>query len=57
MGACGIAVLFLGIVVLAEGVIGNRARLTRAAVTISVAAFVGYVATAWIVRSKDSTRH
>lgn len=55
-GACGFAFLFLGIVVLSEEVIGQGARLTRSAVTISVAAFVGYVGTAWLVRREESSR-
>lgn len=56
VGACGFAFLFLGIMVLSEEVIGQGARLSRAAVTISVAAFVGYVGTTWLVRQKDSSR-
>lgn len=56
LGACAIAFLFMVIVVLSEEVIGQGARLSRAAVTISVAAFVGYVGTAWLVRQEDSPR-
>jgi len=49
-GACVVAGLFLGIMLMAEEVVGNGARLTRAAVTIALAAFFGYVGTAWIIR-------
>lgn len=56
VGACGFAFLFLGVMVLAEEVIGDGPRLTRAAVTISSAAFVGYVGTAWIIRRDESSR-
>ncbi len=56
VGACAFAFLFLAIMVLSEEVIGQGARLSRAAVTLSVAAFVGYVGTAWLVRHDDSSR-
>ena len=49
-GACGIAVLFLGVMVMAEEVIGDGARVTRAGLTMSAAAFVGYVGVAWLIR-------
>jgi len=50
LGACFFAAFFLTIMVMAEGVIGDRPRLSRPAVALSVAAFVGYVGAAWIVR-------
>ncbi len=50
-GACGLAVVFLGIMVMAEAVIGEGARVTHAGLTLSVAAFLGYVAVAWAIRT------
>lgn len=50
VGACGFAFLFLGVMVMAEEVMGEGARITQPAITISMAAFVGYVGTAWIIR-------
>ncbi|MFO8098571.1 MAG: ABC transporter permease [Salinibacter sp.] len=55
VGACGFAFLFLGLMVMAEGVLGDRPRLSRAALTLSVAAFVGYIGTAWIVRREAAS--
>lgn len=55
MGACVIAGLFLGLMLMTEEVVGGGARMSRAAITISVAAFVGYVATAWIIRREMSS--
>ena len=55
LGACVFAILFLGLMVMAEGVVGNRPRLSRAAVTMSIAAFVGYIGTAWIVRLEGAS--
>ena len=52
VGASVIAGLFLGLMVMTEVVIGGTARLTRAAITIAVAAFLGYVGTAWILRRR-----
>lgn len=56
LGACGFAILFLGVMVLGEEVVGEGARVSRAAVTISAAAFVGYVGTAWIIRRDEPIR-
>lgn len=50
VGATVVAGLFLGLMVMTEEVVGGGARLSRAAITMAVAAFVGYLATAWIVR-------
>ena len=52
-GACGIAVLFLGVMVLSEEVIGDGARVTRAGLAMSAAAFLGYVGVAWLIRRDD----
>jgi hypothetical protein len=49
-GACVVSGLFLGVMLMVEEVAGGGARLSRAAVTISLAAFIGYVGTAWIIR-------
>jgi hypothetical protein len=53
VGASVFALLFLVIMLMAEQVAGEGARLTRATLAVSVAAFVGYVGTAWIVRRSD----
>jgi hypothetical protein len=53
-GACGLAVFFLGIMVMAEEVIGSGARVTRAGLTMSAAAFLGYVGVAWLIRVEDA---
>ena len=53
-GACGIAVLFLGVMVMAEEVIGDGAQVTRAGLTISAAAFLGYVGVAGIIRFDEA---
>jgi hypothetical protein len=53
VGASVFALLFLVIMLMAEQVAGEGARLTRATVAVSVAAFVGYVGTAWIVRRSE----
>lgn len=49
-GACGVSILFLAVMVMAEEVIGEGARVTRAGLRMCAAAFVGYVAVAWFVR-------
>lgn len=49
-GACVVSGLFLGVMLMVEEVVGDGARLTRAAITVALAAFVGYVGTAWIIR-------
>lgn len=54
VGAGVFSVLFLGIMVMAEQLIGERPRVTRAAVVISVAAFLGYVWVAWIIRLDEA---
>lgn len=48
-GACGISLLFLGVMVMAEEVLGRGARVTRAGLTMSAAAFLGYVGVAWMI--------
>ena len=54
-GACGIAVLFLGVMIMAEEVIGDGgARVTRAGLMISAAAFLGYVGVAGIIRLDEA---
>lgn len=53
VGACAISVLFLGVMVMAEEVIGDGARVTRAGLVMSAAAFLGYVGVAWLVRRDD----
>lgn len=54
-GACTISVLFLGVMVLAEEVIGDGARVTRAGLVMSAAAFLGYVGVAWLIRRDDAS--
>lgn len=53
-GACGISVLFLVIMVMAEEVIGEGARITRDGLEVSAAAFVGYLGAAWIIRLENA---
>ena len=53
-GACVLAVLFFGIMVMAEEVIGDGARITRAALAMSAAAFVGYVGVSLLVRFDEA---
>lgn len=48
-------VLFMLVVVMAEYVIGNRVRVTPAALRLSMAAFVGYFAAAWVVRRVEAS--
>jgi len=50
MGACVVSGLFLGLMLMVEAVVGDGARLSRAALAVASAAFLGYVGTAWIVR-------
>lgn len=54
-GACVVAGLFLGVMLLVEEVVGQGAHFSRAVVTVTAAAFVGYLGTAWIIRLDDST--
>jgi hypothetical protein len=50
IGAFVVAGLFLAVMLMVEEVVGRGARLSRAAVTVTVAAFLGYLGTAWIIR-------
>lgn len=50
LGACVVAGLFLAVMLMVEEVVGPGARLSRAAVTVTAAAFFGYLGTAWIIR-------
>ncbi len=50
VGACVLSSLFLVLMVMTEEVVGDGARLTRAALIVTVAAFLGYLGTAWIIR-------
>lgn len=54
VGACVLSSLFLTIMVMTEEVVGEGARLSRAALVVTAAAFLGYVGTAWIVRREMS---
>jgi hypothetical protein len=54
-GACGIAVLFLGVMVMAEVVIGEGARVTRAGLVMSAAAFLGYLGVSWLIRRDETS--
>ena len=54
VGACGISVLFFGVMVMAEAVIGDGARVTRAGLTMSAAAFIGYIGVAWLIRLDEA---
>lgn len=57
VGASVFAILFLGVMVMAEAVVADGPRVSRAALGLGIAAFVGYVGAAWIVRSDEfSTR-
>lgn len=53
-GATVFGILFMLIVVMAEYVIGNGVRITPAARRLSMAAFVGYFAAAWLVRRVEA---
>jgi hypothetical protein len=50
LGACVVSSLFLGLMLMAEEVAGTGARLSRAVVAVTAAAFLGYLGTAWIIR-------
>ena len=54
VGACSLSVLFLGIMVMAEEVIGDGARVTRVGLMMSAAAFVGYLGAAWLIRLDEA---
>lgn len=53
VGAAGFALAFLVLMLLTEELVGGGARLTGAVKAVTLAAFVGYVGTAWIVRMDD----
>jgi hypothetical protein len=53
LGACVVSSLFLGLMLMTEEVVGTGARLSRAVVTVTAAAFLGYLGTAWIIRSGE----
>jgi hypothetical protein len=55
VGACVLSSLFLGLMLMTEEVVGGGAHLSRAAVTITIAAFLGYLGTAWIIRREMSS--
>lgn len=50
VGACVLSSLFLGLMLMTEEVVGGGARLSRAVVIVTIASFVGYLGTAWIIR-------
>lgn len=50
VGACVVASLFFALMLMVEEVVGDGAQLSRAVLTVTAAAFVGYVGTAWIIR-------
>ena len=54
VGACSFSILFLGVMVMAEEVVGDGARVTRAGLTMSAAAFVGYISVAWLIRLDEA---
>jgi hypothetical protein len=54
LGACSISILFLGVMVLAEEVVGDGARVTRAGLIMSAAAFLGYIGVAWVIRLDEA---
>ncbi len=54
-GACVLTSLFFGVMLMTEEVVGNGARLSRPVVTVTAAAFLGYLATAWIIRCEMSS--
>lgn len=55
-GACVMAGLFLGVMLLVEEVVGPGARFSRPVLAVTVAAFVGYLCTAWIIRHNAPER-
>ena len=55
IGACVLSSLFLGLMVMTEEVVGDGAHLSRAAVIVTIAAFLGYFGTAWIIRREMSS--
>jgi len=53
-GACGASLLFLGVMVMAEEVIGDGARVTQAGLRMSAAAFIGYIAVGGLIRRDEA---
>ncbi|MFB6099604.1 MAG: ABC transporter permease [Salinibacter sp.] len=53
-GACVLSVLFLAVMVMAEAVIGDGARVTRAGLLMSAATFVGYIVVAGLIRLRET---
>lgn len=56
VGATVFALTFLLILLMGEHVAGSSIRFSRATIAISIAAFVGYVGTACILRLEASDR-
>lgn len=54
IGASVVSGLFLAVMLMVEEVVGTGMRPSRAVITVTVAAFVGYLGTAWIIRWKSS---
>jgi hypothetical protein len=54
LGAVVFSGLFMLIVMMAESVLEGRFRSSRVVTGIGAGAFIGYVATAWIIRSAPS---
>jgi hypothetical protein len=54
LGALVFAGAFLVLMTVARSVVGTDPTFHRATVAISVAAFLGYVATAWLIRHEES---
>jgi hypothetical protein len=54
-GACVLSGLFLIIMLMTEEVTGGGARFSQAAVTVTAAAFLGYLGIAWIIRREMSS--
>jgi hypothetical protein len=50
VGACVVSGLFLSLMLMVEEVVGDGAHLSRAVLTLTAAAFLGYLGTAWIIR-------
>lgn len=56
IGAFVVAGLFLVVMLMVEEVVGTGMRLSRAVLTVTLAAFFGYLGTAWIVRLEHSAK-
>jgi hypothetical protein len=50
VGATLFALTFLLILLMGEHVVGTGARLSRATIAVTAAAFIGYIGTAYILR-------